>query len=115
MTSRFDNFQARRHGARYRERGWWRDATILDDLRAAVARTPDRPAIIAARSFARDVTVIRYAELWRSVDRFAAGLVALGVGREDIVAVQLPNWWQYSALALACARIGAVIAPIPVD
>jgi cyclohexanecarboxylate-CoA ligase len=115
MTSRFDNFQARRHGARYRERTWWRDTTILDDLRATAARMPDKPAIIAARSFARDVTTIRYAELCGHVDRFAAGLVELGVGREDIVAVQLPNWWQYSALALACARIGAVIAPIPVD
>jgi cyclohexanecarboxylate-CoA ligase len=115
VTSRFDNFQARQHGARYRERSWWRDTTILDDLRAAAARTPDKPAIIAARSFARDVTTISYAQLCGHVDRFAAGLVELGVGREDIVAVQLPNWWQYSALALACARIGAVVAPIPVD
>jgi len=115
MTGRFDNAPARLHGAGYRERGWWRDTTLLDDLRAAVARTPDKPAIVAARSFARDVTTISYAELARHVDRFAAGLVELGIGREDIVAVQLPNWWQYNALALACARIGAVIAPIPVD
>jgi len=115
MTTRFDNAPARRHGARYRERGWWRDTTLLDDLRAAAARTPDKPAIIAARSFARDVTTVSYAALVGHVDRLAAGLVALGVEREDIVAVQLPNWWQYNALALACARIGAVIAPIPVD
>jgi cyclohexanecarboxylate-CoA ligase len=115
MTARFDNAPARLHGARYRERGWWRDATFLDDLRAAARATPDRPAIIAARAFARDVTALTYAELCAHVDRFAAGLRELGVGREDIVAVQLPNWWQYNAIALACARIGAVIAPIPVD
>jgi cyclohexanecarboxylate-CoA ligase len=115
MTARFDNAPARLHGARYRARGWWRDTTILDDLYAAAARTPDKPAIIAARSFARDVTTITYAQLRAHVDRFAAGLVELGAGPQDIVAVQLPNWWQYNALALACARIGAVIAPIPVD
>ena len=114
-VTRFDNPPARLHGERYRRLGWWRDTTFVDDLRAAAARTPDKPASIAARSFARDVTTVSYAELARQVDRFAAGLVELGVGREDIVAVQLPNWWQYSALALACARIGAVIAPIPVD
>ncbi|HEX3478852.1 MAG TPA: AMP-binding protein [Kofleriaceae bacterium] len=113
--TRFDNAPARLHGERYRRHGWWRDTTFVDDLRAAAARTPDRPAIIAARSFARDVTTVSYAELARHVDRFAAGLVELGVARDDIVAVQLPNWWQFSALALACARIGAVIAPIPVD
>jgi cyclohexanecarboxylate-CoA ligase len=115
MTARFGNPHARPHGARYRERGVWRDATLVDDLRAAAVRTPDKPAIIAARAFARDTTTITYAALRDHVDRFAAGLVALGVEREDIVAVQLPNWWQYTALALACARIGAVIAPIPVD
>ena len=115
MTARFDNAPARLHGARYRERGWWRDTTFLADLQAAVARTPDKPAIIAARAFARDMTTVSYAELSRHVDRFAAGLLALGVEREDVVAVQLPSWWQYNALALACARIGAVIAPLPVD
>jgi cyclohexanecarboxylate-CoA ligase len=115
MTGRFANPQAQQHGARYREHGWWRGQTLIDDLRAAAVRTPDKPAIIAARSFARDVTTISYAALADHVDRFAAGLVALGVGREDILAVQLPNWWQYAAVALACARIGAVIAPIPVD
>jgi len=115
VTARFDNAPARLHGGRYRERGWWRDTTLLDDLRAAATRMPDKPAIIAARSFARDVITVTYAELAGHVDRFAAGLVALGVEREDIVAVQLPNWWQYNAIALACARIGAVIAPIPVD
>jgi cyclohexanecarboxylate-CoA ligase len=114
-VTRFDNAPARLHGERYRRHGWWRDTTLVDDLRTAAARTPDKPAIIAARSFARDVTTVSYAELARQVERFAAGLVELGVAREDIVAVQLPNWWQYSALALACARIGAVIAPIPVD
>jgi cyclohexanecarboxylate-CoA ligase len=115
VTARFDNAPARQHGARYRAQGWWRDATLIDDLRAAAARTPDRPAIIAARSFARDVTTLSYAELSRHVDRFAAGLIELGVGPQDLVAVQLPNWWQYAALALACTRIGAVLAPIPVD
>ncbi|HEX7843202.1 MAG TPA: AMP-binding protein [Kofleriaceae bacterium] len=115
MTARFANAPARLHGTRYRERGWWRGATLVDDLHAAAARTPDKPAIIAARAFAKDTTTVTYAELCGHVDRFAAGLVELGVEREDIVAVQLPNWWQYNALALACARIGAVIAPIPVD
>jgi cyclohexanecarboxylate-CoA ligase len=115
MTARFDNAPARRDGARYRERGWWRDATFVSDLHAAARSTPDKPAIIAARAFARDVARISYAELAAHVDRLAAGLLALGVGREDIVAIQLPSWWQYNALALACARIGAVVAPIPVD
>jgi cyclohexanecarboxylate-CoA ligase len=115
VTQRFVNAPARQHGARYRARGWWRDATFVDDLRAAAARTPDKPALIAARAFAKDERTLTYGELAREVDHIAAGLVALGVGREDIVALQLPTWWQFTATALACARIGAVVAPIPVD
>jgi len=112
---RFANPQAAQHGARYRASGWWRDATFLADLAAAARATPDKPAIIATRAFAKDVRTLSYRELAAYVDRFASALLDLGVGREDIVAVQLPNWWQFTALALACARIGAVVAPLPVD
>ncbi|HET9627351.1 MAG TPA: AMP-binding protein [Kofleriaceae bacterium] len=112
---RFDNAPARQHGARYRDHGWWRDTTFVDDLCGTAARTPDKPAIIAARAFARDTITLTYRELARRVDHIASGLIGLGVRREDIVAIQLPNWWQLVATALACARIGAVIAPIPVD
>lgn len=115
MTARFFNEPAHHHGARYRAHSWWRDTTFVDDLRAAAARTPDQPAVIAARAFAKDEIAITYGELAREVDHIAAALIALGVGREDIVALQLPTWWQFTATALACARIGAVVAPIPAD
>jgi len=115
VTARFQNRPALVHGERYRANGWWRDATFLADLAAAARANPAKPAIIATRAFAKDVRTITYGELAAHVDRFASGLIELGVGREDIVVVQLPNWWQFTALALACARIGAVIAPVPVD
>ncbi len=115
MGEWFRNAAAMTHGAAYRERGWWRDETVVDDLRRAVREHPDKPAIIAARYFSKDVVRLTYAELAAHMERFAGALRALGVGREDVVAVQLPNWWQFTALALACARIGAVIAPMPAD
>jgi cyclohexanecarboxylate-CoA ligase len=46
------------------------------------------------------------------VERFAAGLTALGVKRGDVVSLQMPNSWQFSALALACARAGAAVHPV---
>jgi cyclohexanecarboxylate-CoA ligase len=36
----------------------------------------------------------------------------LGVRRHDVVACQLPNWWQFTLLYLACTRIGAVMNPL---
>ncbi|NNC14524.1 AMP-binding protein [Corallococcus exiguus] len=115
MGQRFHNAAALEKGSEYRRKGWWRDTTVVDDLRRCVQAHPDKTAIIAARYFSKDITRLTYAELARYMDRFALGLRELGVGREDIVAVQLPNGWHFTALALACARLGAVIAPIPPD
>jgi non-ribosomal peptide synthetase component E (peptide arylation enzyme) len=35
-----------RDTAANRERGWWRDATLYDDVAAAAARHPDKVAIV---------------------------------------------------------------------
>ncbi|MEO7263163.1 MAG: AMP-binding protein [Jatrophihabitantaceae bacterium] len=97
--------------ASFRASGRWRSETVLHDLRRAVTAHPDKPAIIcyASGGLAR---VINYRELEALVDRFAAALLELGVGRRDVVAIHLPNWWMLNPLYLACARIGAVPAPV---
>ena len=55
---------------------------------------------------------LSYGELDRRVGLIARGLASLGVGPADVVTFQLPNWWQFIALALACARIGAAANPV---
>ena len=45
MTERLDRSRARRFAAQFPARGWWRDATFLEDLRALAETAPDRPAI----------------------------------------------------------------------
>jgi cyclohexanecarboxylate-CoA ligase len=95
----------------FRAGGRWRSETVLDDLGRWVTAHPDKPAIIsyAGGSLAR---IISYRELAAHVDRFAAALLELGVQRQDVVAIHLPNWWMLNPLYLACARIGAVPAPV---
>jgi cyclohexanecarboxylate-CoA ligase len=95
----------------FRSSGRWRDETVLHDLRRAASADPDKPAIISysGGSLAR---VVNYGEFAALVDRIAAGLLELGVRRRDVVAIYLPNWWMLNPLYLACARIGAVPAPV---
>ncbi|MFJ9855609.1 AMP-binding protein [Streptomyces sp. NPDC101150] len=97
--------------ARYRAEGWWRDETFLDDLRRAAAQVPERPAIVNWRSAEGRAVIVTFGELAERVDGFAAGLWGLGVRRE-VVAFQLPDWWETVALTLACWRIGAVGMPL---
>ena len=98
--------------ARMIAQGLWHDRTINDDLDACVAACPDKLALTAYRVEADDVRRFTYRELAQMADRVAVGLSRLGVQKNDIVACQLPNWWQFTVTYLACSRIGAVINPL---
>jgi cyclohexanecarboxylate-CoA ligase len=92
--------------------GWWHDRTINDELDACAAGFPDKLALTAVRVETGATRRFTYQELAALADRMAVGLTRLGVGRDDVVAMQLPNGWQFSALYLACSRIGAVLNPL---
>ena len=94
------------------ERGLWHDRTINDYLDGCVAAHPDKPALTALRVEDRRTRRFTYRELAAIADRIAVGLARLGIGRNDVVACQLPNWWQFTALYLACSRVGAVLNPL---
>ena len=51
-------------------------------------------------------------ELEHAVKRASLGFVSLGVSPGDVVAYQLPNWWEAVVVFLAAARIGAVVNPL---
>ncbi len=99
----------------YRSNGWWRETTFLDDLAESVRIRPDAPVMINGRTgngVGGTVRVVSYREFDQQVRRMAGGLVDLGVRAGDVVAFQLPDWWETAALLLACLRVGAVAQPI---
>jgi acyl-CoA synthetase (AMP-forming)/AMP-acid ligase II len=61
------------------------DVTAAGMLAAVAARFPDREALVAT-----DRRII-YAEMLREAQRFAKALLAIGVGKDDKVALWLPN------------------------
>ncbi|WHZ12712.1 MAG: Cyclohexanecarboxylate--CoA ligase [Burkholderiaceae bacterium] len=94
------------------EGGLWYDRTINDALDACLRDCPDKTALTAVQLADGSVRAFSYRELAAMADRIAMGLVRLGVGQNDVVSVQLPNSWQFTATYLACSRIGAVINPL---
>lgn len=96
----------------YRRNGWWRDATFLDDLAEWARVRPGAPAFITGRSREGTVDEVSYGEYHQHVQRFAAGLYDLGVRSGDVVAFQLPDWWETAAMMLACMRVGAIAQPM---
>jgi non-ribosomal peptide synthetase component E (peptide arylation enzyme) len=92
---------------RYKQDGWWPDKTLLDYFDAAVERAPNATAIVAPGE--RRLT---YRELADESLRIAAHFAALGIGKGDVVSLQLPNWAEFALVHLAATRLGAVTNPL---
>ena len=95
-----------------RQRGIWPDRVITDYFDGWLAEKPDAVAIIDFRAGDGSTTLLSYGELNGAVAAVARNLTALGVGKGDVVSMQLPNWWQFVAVHLACVRIGAITNPL---
>ena len=93
-------------------RGLWQDRLPIDDLDEVRRGSPGRTAFVGWNSALSREIRLSYGELCERVDRIAAGLLERGVGKGDVVAFQLPNWWEFTALLYACNRIGAVANPL---
>ncbi len=82
------------------------DATAATMLADVARRHPGREAIVATDRR------ISYAELLRQAERVARGLLALGVKRDDKVALWLPNRPAWLFAQYGCALIGAVVVAL---
>lgn len=92
--------------------GLWLDKTLLDFLDEVAPSRLDQLAVVDANSETGQANRLTYQALLNLSKRIGLGLAALGVERGDVVSFQLPNWWQFVALHLACLRIGAVTNPL---
>ena len=79
--------------------------TLFDEQ---VKRHPDTVAVVD------DEKSTTYAELGEMADRIAGLLTGWGIGRGDVVALQLPNMAEACAADLAVAGVGAICLPYPV-
>lgn len=93
--------------ARYRRPGGAWDVPSLDVLFSG-SHAPAATAVVDGAAGRR----LTGADLEAAVDAVSAGLRGLGVRHRDVVAWQMPNWWEAIVLFRACWRCGAVAAPI---
>lgn len=92
--------------------GAWRHATPIDDLKHWSRDAPNKTAIVTKYADARPDQRVSFATLHSRVAATATNLVRLGVHKSDVVSFQLPNWWQFTVLYLACNQVGAIANPI---
>ncbi|MFW6010181.1 MAG: AMP-binding protein, partial [Actinomycetota bacterium] len=103
----------------YVEAGWWSQETLLDVLDRQVRERGDELAVADPPN--RDELVGGQPKRWAwrdldaRVDSIASALVTVGIQRDDVVGVQLPNIVELPATLLAIMRIGAIASPFPVQ
>ncbi len=85
----------------YTQAGLWRESTIVDTFEATARRFPDKVALVDGR------TRLTYGEYFAAVQRLATKFVALGLSRDDVVAIQLPNWIEF-AIAVNAAMMAGI-------
>lgn len=86
------------------------DVQLLSDRLLRIAESdPDRHCV-SDRPYGR----FTYGQITEQVERIAFGLARRGMGKGDIVIVQLPNWVPFLVFHLALTRIGVVTALIPI-
>lgn len=105
-------FDAAKHAQSMRSQGYWIDKNFDQFLQASATSTPDKLALLAYRVDRPAAVRLTYQDLADRVARAAASLRRMGVGRGDVVSVQLPNWWEFTVIALAAFRVGAVVNPL---
>lgn len=110
MTS--TRFDPAAHAQAMRSGGFWTDRSYDEFIAHASHATPDKAALIAYRHDRADPRRFDWRSLADTIARCAAGLEDLGVSAGDIIAVQLPNWWEFMVVSLAANRIGAVVNPL---
>lgn len=96
--------------------GWWTDQTIDDLFRETAAARGDALAIVDAANrrelVGSDPRRLSWRELDSEVTHLAARLLELGVGRGDLIGVQLPNAIELAEVYLAAWTIGAGVSPM---
>ncbi|MBT4494215.1 MAG: AMP-binding protein [Gammaproteobacteria bacterium] len=82
--------------------------TIGVHLDTIVARNPDHPALVIPHQNIRWT----YSEFQTEVNRFATGLLALGIEPGDRVGIWSPNRYEWVLTQFATAKIGAIMVCI---
>ena len=109
---KFDAVLIEPRQARMEAEGLWPGKTLLDYFEACLAEKPDACAltsIVVGTGSRRDLS-------WKDLEalswRAAGGLRRLGLVKDDVLACQLSNCWEFVVLYIACRRLGVVFNPV---
>jgi non-ribosomal peptide synthetase component E (peptide arylation enzyme) len=94
---------------RYRDEGWWDDATLGETVAAGLSTMGDEEFNVHSQVRPWRGT---FADVDRQARALAMSLRDRGVGAGDVIVFQMPNWVEAGITFWAAAYLGAVVVPI---
>lgn len=102
----------------FTDKGYWGEETLLDILYKTAATNPDKEAIVDPYNrpdlIGGDPKRFTYAKMVQAIDLLAAAFEKSGIGKDDVILVQLPNTAETVLTYFASARIGAISSPLSI-
>ncbi|EFJ4915765.1 medium-chain fatty-acid--CoA ligase [Escherichia coli] len=93
--------------AAYRQQGLWGDASLADYWQQTARAMPDKIAVVDNHGAS-----YTYSALDHAASCLANWMLAKGIESGDRIAFQLPGWYEFTVIYLACLKIGAVSVPL---
>lgn len=88
--------------AEYVQKGVWDTTTFAQVWDRNAEQYPEKDAIVDSR------TRLTWAEAKKRIDRIALGLMELGIEKDKVLVVQLPNCVELMLLYVACEKAGII-------
>jgi cyclohexanecarboxylate-CoA ligase len=94
------------HAAQFRAGGHWPQQSLATLFARTVQTHATREALVDGPHR------LTFADLDRLAQQAAATFCGLGLASGDVIAYQLPNWWEAAVVFLAALRIRATVNPL---
>ena len=99
----------------YTSKGYWGNTTLNHIFKSFVDKQPKKDCFVDQPTKQALVGLgperISYGDADKIIDILATNLLGLGIGKDDVVVVQLPNIVELAISYLALWRIGAIASP----
>jgi len=91
---------------KYSKKGYWDSLTLSHYWDINAKKYPEQEAVVDSRGR----FTWRQAKDW--IDRAALSMIELGIGRDEVVAIQLPNFTELALLRVAMEKAGILYSPL---
>ncbi|WP_461834625.1 class I adenylate-forming enzyme family protein [Desulfothermus sp.] len=103
----------------YTQKGWWGTTTLIDYFENNAKKFPEKIAVIDPYNkeelIGSSPERITYEKFKKATDSVATVLLDMGIEKDDIIMVQIPNCWELAALYFGIAKAGAITSPVPMQ